>query len=325
MIPFRSKKYQKQMQGREEVQEQEACQWIMRREQLPEYRFALEMMGQEEKERVFWDNWKELDEFAQRDLVKITFGQQWDRLLQQYSSLPQASKVQVLEALGYIHCPEVVQFLMGELCRQDDSLRLAAAGALQRQEPVLIIEPMLEALDQPEQFLASRIYGILMGLGPKLVPVILQKIPSAGLNGQIMMVQLLGAFGDSSVLDVLEQAASSEDYLLKKVAAESLIHLGVETTWPILQKLLQDENWQIRLMVTEGLKRGNITAACPALREALCRETDPLVRESMEEVLYALDAAIEDDAIIWSRRRSRHYGNNSRNAGWRSRRFGLDG
>ena len=55
MIPFRSKKYQKQQREELTLQEEQlASQWIMRREQLPEYRFALEMMSQEEKEKVFW-------------------------------------------------------------------------------------------------------------------------------------------------------------------------------------------------------------------------------------------------------------------------------
>lgn len=313
MIPFRSKKYQKQQQEVLSVGEQQVVnQWIMRREQLPEYRFALEMMTEEEKETVFWTKWQELDELAQRDLVRSTFNMHLDKLVAQYEVLSLKQKVQVLEALGYLHQEEAVHFLMNELGRQDESLRLAAAGALQKQSPELVIEPMLLALEQPEQFLAARIYDIFTGLGPQMVPLLLQKIPTAKLQGKIMMVQLLGAFGDNSVIPVLAEAAGGEEYLLKKVALEALIALGVEQTWQVLQNFLEDEHWQIRLMVTEAFRRGNITQVCPALRLALCREREVLVRERMEEVLYALDIATENEAIIWSRRRSRHYGKNNR-------------
>lgn len=68
---------------------------------------------------------------------------------------------------------------------------------------MLVVEPMLDALTKPENFLASRIYDVLQALGPKLVPVILQKINSADANGKMVMVQLLGSFGDSSVIPVL--------------------------------------------------------------------------------------------------------------------------
>ena len=313
MIPFRSKKYQKQQREELTLQvEQLASQWIMRREQLPEYRFALEMMSQEEKEKVFWESWQSLDDLAQRDLVRATYSSCLDKLLNQYDRLTQEKKIQVLEALAYLYQEEAVNFLMLELGKSDENLRLAAAGALQKQQPELIIEPMLAALEQPEQFLASRIHTILSGLGPRMVPLLLQKFPETGLNGKIMMVQLLGAFGDRSVIPILVEAARSEEYLLKKVAVESLVTLGVEFTWQILQEFLQDEHWQIRLLVVEAFRRGNITAVCPALRLALCREKDTLVRETMEEVLYALDVAAEDNAMIWSRRRSKHYGRNNR-------------
>ena len=313
MIPFRSKKYQKQQREELTLQEQQmASQWIMRREQLPEYRFALEMMSQEEKENVFWESWQSLDDLAQRDLVRATYSSCLDKLLNQYGHLTQEGKIQVLEALAYIYQKDAVDFLMTELGKPDENLRLAAAGALQKQDPELIIEPMLAALEQPEQFLAARVYTILGGLGPRVVPLLLQKFPEAELNGKIMMVQLLGAFGDRSVLPVLAEAAKSEEYLLKKVALEALVAVGVEFTWQILQEFLQDEHWQIRLLVTEALRRGNIAAVCPALRLAVCREKDTLVRETMEEVLYALDVADEDNAIIWSRRRSKYYGRNSR-------------
>ena len=48
MIPFRSRKYQRQQQLQSQTDlVQVAKQWILRRDQLPEYRFAIELMSQD--------------------------------------------------------------------------------------------------------------------------------------------------------------------------------------------------------------------------------------------------------------------------------------
>lgn len=315
MVPFRSKKYQKQQRRVSQQIEQTANHWIMHRDQLPEYRFALELMEQSEKEAVFWEYWSELDSFAQRDLARAAFGEQWFKLIADYGDLPLGKKAQALEALGHIHNENVVHFLMQELRKEDDYLRLAAASALKRQDPVLVIEPMLDALNKPEMFLAARVYDVLEALGPKLVPLLLKDIEHAEIGGRVVMVQLLGAFGDNSVLPVLEKALESDQYLLKKVTVEALLQLGTAETCPILARLLEDSNWQIRLLAVEAIQKGNFIQACPQLRTAFCKETDQLVKDMMEEALHELDGGTETITYLWSRKRSKHYGHGSSSGG----------
>ena len=234
-IPFRSRKYQRQ----QELQKQTdiariANQWIMRRDQLPEYRFAIELMSQADREEMFWTTWDMLDSFAQRDLARAAFGDYWFKLIADYSDFALPQKVQALEALGHIHNQNVVNFLIQELRRDDESLRLAAAGALKKQDPVLVIEPMLDALNKPEHYLASRIYDVLESLGPKLVPVILSRMDKCSINGQIVMVQLLGTFGDESVIPALSAYLTSDNYMLKKMTIEALSKLQGQDICPIL-------------------------------------------------------------------------------------------
>ena len=204
-IPFRSKKYQRQQQLQQNTDiARIASQWIMRRDQLPEYRFAIELMSQSDREEMFWTTWEQLDTFAQRDLARATFSDYWFKLIADYGDFSLPQKVQALEALGYIHNQNVVNFLVQELRRDDESIRLAVAGALKKQDPVLVIEPMLDALNKPEHYLPSRIYDVLEALGPKLVPIILQRLEHADISGKIVMVQLLGTFGDESVIPFLQ-------------------------------------------------------------------------------------------------------------------------
>ena len=313
MVPFRSKKYQRQqkLQSQTDIA-QVASQWIMRRDQLPEYRFAIELMSQADREEMFWQYWDELDSFAQRDLARATFQDYWFRLIADYGELNMRQKAQALEALGYIHNPNVVNFLVQEMRRDNESLRLAAAGALKKQNPVLVMEPMLDALSKPEHFLASRIHDVLESLGPKLVPVILQKIDQADVNGKMVMVQLLGSFGDSSVVPVLTELLNTENYLLKKMTVEAIGQIQGQEVWPILADLLKDDNWQIRLLAAEAIGRGRHSQACPALREAFCQEQDGLVKEIMEEILCTLDDSNETVTYLWSRRRSNQNNGRSR-------------
>ena len=304
-IPFRSKKYQRQQQLQNKTDiARIARQWIMRRDQLPEYRFAIELMSQTDREEMFWTTWDMLDSFAQRDLARATYSDCWFKLIADYGDLSPSKKVQALEALGYIHNQNVVQFLMQELRREDETLRLAAAGALKKQDPILIIEPMLDALNRPEHYLASRIYDVLESLGPKLVPIILQRLPYANMRGKIVMVQLLGSFGDESVIPILTTCLESDNYLLKKMTVEALSKLKVQDICPILTNLLSDSNWQIRLMAAENIGHGQFINAYPALREAYCKETDKLVKELMEEILHTLDANHESVTYLWTRKRS---------------------
>ena len=313
MVPFRSKKYQRQqkLQSQTDIA-QVASQWIMRRDQLPEYRFAIELMSQTDREEMFWQYWDELDSFAQRDLARATFQDYWFRLIADYGEMNMRQKAQALEALGYIHNPNVVNFLVQEMRRDNESLRLAAAGALKKQNPVLVMEPMLDALSKPEHFLASRIHDVLESLGPKLVPVILQKIDQADVNGKMVMVQLLGSFGDSSVVPVLTELLNTENYLLKKMTVEAIGQIQGQEVWPILADLLKDDNWQIRLLAAEAIGRGRHGQACPALREAFCQEQDGLVKEIMEEILCTLDDSNETVTYLWSRRRSNQNNGRSR-------------
>lgn len=320
MLPFRSKKYQDKM-GKPlplPQAEQATSGWILRREQLPEYRFALELMSHEEKTAIFWRDWDSLDELAQRDLVKYTFSDQWYELLAGYHNLSYEGRLQVLEALGYIHNPHVVDFLMSELRREDENIRLAAAGALKKQDPTLTIEPMLEALSKPEVFLASRIFDVLRAIGPRLVPVIMTIIEDADVPGQVVMAQLLGAFGDETVLPALEGLVDSPDYTLRKVAVEAMAQIGTEAILPVMQRILSDDTWQLRLIAVEAFTRHSLAAAVPLLQSALLRESDPLVKEMMADAISQLDETQAPITFLWQRQGKDDTGEYER---YRSKRY----
>ena len=89
------------------------------------------------------------------------------------------------------------------------------------------------------------------------------------------------------------------------MTVEALGQIQGADVYPVLVKLLNDESWQIRLLAAEAIGRSRFYQACPALREAFCREPDGLVKEIMEDILAALDNSDETITYLWSRRRSR--------------------
>ena len=321
MLPFRSKKYQEKMCKPALETEEAASQWILRREQLPEYRVALELLSHEEKTAIFWRDWDDLDELAQRDLVRATYSDSWYELIAGYPNLSYNGRLQVLEALGYIHNAHVVDFLVSEMKREDETIRMSAANALKHQDPVLTIEPMLEALARPEVFLASRIFDVLRAIGPKLVPVIMQMIEQADGQGRIVMAQLLGAFGDESVLPVLDKLAASEDYTLRKVAVEAMAEIGTSAILPAMARALDDGSWQLRLVAVEAIGRHELTDGVPLLQSALLKENDPLVKEMMSETIHQLDRSQAPITYLWRRQGKEA---EQRNGKYRSKRYSRD-
>ena len=194
----------------------------------------------------------------------------------------------------------------------------SASAALKKQDPLLTIEPMMSALSKPEVFLASRVYDVLKGLGPKLVPILLVQVEKADLPGQIVMVQLLGSFGDESVIDTLEQYALEGEYQLRKVAVEALVDIGGPKILPIMSKLLNDNSWQIRLLAVEALKKGGYRDICPQLRLALNHEKDDLVKDMMLELLGDLEREQAPVTFLWTRNgkgQVEGYGGNNQSGG----------
>lgn len=112
MIPFRSRKYQRQqrLQSQTDIA-QIASQWILRRDQLPEYRFAIELMESGRQRRNFLAVLGRAGQFCAAGIWRrAIFQEYWFRLIADYSELPLRKKGQALEALGYIHNPNVVKF-----------------------------------------------------------------------------------------------------------------------------------------------------------------------------------------------------------------------
>lgn len=219
MIQFRSKKYQ-------EKYRQNMIPELSLVSKQEEKQDNLRLLSQSDNEELYFKAWEHLDENVKKRLSTELWQDRLTLLTHDYTRKNITEQVKVLETLAYIHTKEAVDFLVEALKSRDEILRLNAAAALKKQDPLLILEPMIDALTKPEVFLAARVYDVLSETGALLVPLLLQKLPASDTNAKTVMIQLLGVFGDESVCCSIYAAAEGENTSVRKAAAESYAALG---------------------------------------------------------------------------------------------------
>ena len=278
MILFRSKKYQEKFK-------QNMLPELSSKECSEEKTQNLRFLTPSDDEELYFKAWESLDESAKKRLSLSLWQDRLDVLLASFSRSSQEGQIKILETLGFIRKKEAVDFLVEALKSPDEMVRLACANALRKQEPTLILEPMVEALAKPEVFLAARVYDVLSEIGVLLVPLILQKLTSTNSEGKTVMIQLLAAFGDESVAENIYDAAQGESYTVRKAACEAYGKLGGSICGEYLSQYLKDSDWQIRLLAVQGLKKLRFRKALPALEAASKKETDQAVKVLIDHLI----------------------------------------
>ena len=271
MVLFRSKKYQEKFK-------QNLIPELNTQEYLTEGSKGLRLLTPGDDEELYFKAWESLDESGKKRLSLSLWSNRLDVLFAAYGRSSREGQIKILETLGFIQKKEAVDFLVEALKSPDEMIRIACAKALRRQEPTLILEPMVEALAKPEVFLAARVYDVLSEIGVLLVPLILQKLTSTNSEGKTVMIQLLAAFGDESVAENIYAAAEGESYPVRKAACEAYGKLGGQMCGEYLSQALKDSDWQIRLLAVQGLKKLRYRQALPQLEAAGKKENDPQVK-----------------------------------------------
>lgn len=258
-------------------------------------------LTEKEKEIFVSEVWDKISESKQKTLVSILYLENWQKLINEYPDLKEQKQLKIIEILGYIPKKEVIDFLMAEMKNKKESIRLTASTALKKQDPALTLEPMLLALTKPDEWLPSRVYEVLKEAGSGLVPVILNMIQDADIKAQQVMVQLLGELGDATCLPILEKFASSPDKNLRKVVVEALKELKLKESWAILVRLMEDNEWQIRMQAVETIGLLGISEAISLLEQRKKVEQDSLVQECIDEALEKIEEASLPVTISWVR------------------------
>jgi HEAT repeat protein len=262
---------------------------------------AVLSLAQEEREQLLKECWESLTDTNKQIIVKSIYQTNWKKLIIDYSELKEAEQIKRLELLGYISNPEVISFLLEEMKSKREGIRLSACGALKRQDPELVLEPILKALTQPDQWLPSRVFEILQGLGSDLDQQLLRVIEGREERVQEVIIQILGEIGNSSCIPVFEKLYPRAGPLLRQRMAEALEKLKCPESWPLLVKLLDDERWQTRMQSVKTLGQLGQNRLLPYLENRLKVEEDQLVRECIDDAIALLEESSFQIVKSWIR------------------------
>jgi HEAT repeat protein len=100
---------------------------------------------------------------------------------------------------------------------------------------------------------------------------------------QFSIIAALGEMGDPRAFELLKEAVSSDNELIKTAALASLGELGDPRGIPLLVSFTSDPDWQIRLRVAQSLSRWDSEESKAALKI--------LAEDSVEQVAQAAKSA----------------------------------
>lgn len=251
---------------------------------------ALDSLSREGKEKLLTECWLEMSDTGKKVIVDNLYRRNWPLLTEDYAELTELEKIKRIEILGYVSHPEVISFLLEEMKNKREGIRLSACGALKNQDPELVLEPILKALTEPEQWLPSRIFEVLRGMGPGLDQRLLSLMEGTDEKVQEVIIQILGELGDKTCIPVFERVFPRSGPLLRQRMAEALEKLKIPESWPLLVKLLDENRWQTRMLAAKALGQLGHTQVIPILLEArLAEEKDPMVKECIIDAISALE------------------------------------
>jgi len=275
--------------------------YLCEKQDITEIVQPLQQLSELEKDNLVNEVWDKISEKKQEKLAAVLYLENWNRLINNYGNLKEEKQIRTLEILGFIPHNDVVDFLIEQMKSKKESIRLTASSALKKQDPSLTMEPMLLALTRPDQWLPSRVFEILNGVGPQLTKSLIELINRVNIEVQQVIVQILGEIGDVSCLPVLERFAQSPERNLRKRAAEALKQLALKDSWPILVKLMEDTEWQTRMQAAQALGILGIPEAIPLLKQRKCLEKEQIVKECIEEALEQIEEVTLPTAVSWVR------------------------
>lgn len=249
------------------------------------------------------DSWDNLTQEEQKQLVEENYLVNWQDFIYNYNQNNEQEKIKIIEMLAYIPQKEAVDFLMKEMKSPIEIISLSASSSLKKQDKSLTLDPILDALTQPDQWLPSRVLEVLKEIGAGSIELILETIKTTDTEVQSVLVQVLGEMGDSRCLEVLTDLAESPDNTLRLRTVEALKNLKIEESFFILTKLVEDDQWQIRMHAVEALANLNSEETEEVLAKRLTLEDDPLVLEYLGENIEKIQEENTPDIISWVRER----------------------
>lgn len=183
---------------------------------------------------------------------------------------------------------------------ENPSVRANAAFILGRDRSVIVVEPLIEALTDPDETVRVRVAEALGTRDEDRVvsPLIgtLQNDPSADVRR--IAARSLGFIADQQALNPLMDALQDNEGSVRAAAAEALGTLQTDRAIdPLVHSFVHDSDANTRYFARQSLESMPGTATAAALATVLNETSDPEVATDIIEVLVQIQATEARSAI----------------------------
>lgn len=186
-----------------------------------------------------------------------------------------ATREFVIGLLGKLKSKKSVEVLK-ELGKDKNFKRryvvFSAFGEIQDE---VVVDDVIDALSDPLEDVRKYASRALIKLGPKAIPKMMQRFPSANASVKGYLIRAFGELRNNQPEDLLIKELDSEN---KLDVIWALGKLGKEKSLPLLIDLTKSTDYRVRIQACQALGDLNLKEAIPALKVAL-NDREVLVRE----------------------------------------------
>ncbi|MFZ5753358.1 MAG: HEAT repeat domain-containing protein [Bacillota bacterium] len=227
-----------------------------------------------------------LNKVKGRNLVRLLLG---DKIHLLESLVEERTeRLLAIECLGYLPSRETVEILVRLLSSKDESVQLAAAGALKHHTPRLVVPYLVDALLEGAA-LPSRVGEVLLVMGYYAEEALLEAFPRATPPVQAHILELLTHAVNPKCKDLVAEALKHDDFKLKNKALEAIASFSFTEFWPEVVMCLAEPQWTLRAKALEVLAKLEIKEARDFV-EAFLHDEDEWVRECAQNYLKTIES-----------------------------------
>lgn len=148
-------------------------------------------------------------------------------------------------------------------CQQRGPVDLEALGGRARGGDQGAIRQLVGLLEEENSQLNARVYGMLLELGAKAVPVLLEQVGSEKTNLREHAIAALGNQKVSAAVPAIAKVLGDRQFRRRYVAAWALGEIGDPSAVPALVAALDDADSEVRKVTVRALIKHNRAAVEP--------------------------------------------------------------
>lgn len=238
--------------------------------------------------------WSQLSSEVKEQVVKFWENEGYaEQYLNTLEDLDEAGKENVIKFLRIMDSESAILAFMDSMGNKNEGTRMAATEVLRNLKDVRVIQPLINALNEPHKYLPARVAEVLISLGKDAVEPLINALFDLPEQVKGMVIEILEEIGDERATRALIKELTHESAEIRMKAASALGEIGNSEATESLLLLMKDSEWGVRAKAARSLGKIGSERAIPALREAINDEAwwvRTHAQEALENLTYVAEA-----------------------------------